>query len=57
MKILTNSKAVNREISAMNPTRAKSRNISTENKVFIVLGVLVAISVLANIIINGIPSI
>lgn len=56
MKHLTNSKAVNAELSAMPKKRAQRVQISTENKVFIVLGGMLILSIVVNALIHGIPT-
>lgn len=57
MKNLTHSSAVNRELSAIQTRNTVKKSISTENKVFIILGVLVTVAIIMNILVYGVPSI
>lgn len=57
--IVTNSNAVNRELTAMQTNRRtkKAGRVSTENKIFITLGIGVVIAILVNVFVYGIPQI
>lgn len=57
MKNLTHSSAVNRELSAIQTRNTVKKSISTENKVFIILGVLVTVAIVINVLVYGVPSI
>lgn len=57
MKTLTNSKAVNRELSAMATRHKIVKSTSIENRVFMVLGVLLIITIVVNVLVYGIPNI
>ncbi len=57
MKNQTNSRAVNRELTAMATRQNTKKSISTENKVLLFLGGFVVLSILINVIVYGIPNI
>lgn len=53
----TNSKAVNKELREFLPLQRVEKHIPIENRVFAVLGVLLAITIIVNVLVYGIPNI